>query len=336
MIATKEVTMELKMPNHEQAYWGLRAMKTIAMADGVLNESERHMLASVQRVIGTTYEIDELTPITPVELAHALPDPQLRKQLVQGLIVVSLIDGKPDRQETALVEQFAQALGINVPEVKNLRHVLNGEILQLRLDLVRRFWLRPKVEEIWNKEGLRGLYKFVRGMLGRYENKELATRYQALEHYPAGSLGRSYWEYCRKNGFALPGEKGGAPEQILFHDCAHVLSGYGTAPEEEVQVACFSAGFQRQEPWLFVFFVLLQFHVGIRMTPITTARMGFFDPEKAMIAIRRGAAMNIDLNNGWDYWTVMGEQVEELRRRYNILPVEAFMLANRQVVGSAA
>ncbi|MDK2743295.1 MAG: TerB family tellurite resistance protein [Nitrospira sp. BO4] len=328
--------MELKMPDHEQAYWGLRAMKTIAMADGVLNESERHMLSSVQQVIGTTYDIGELTPITPLELAQALPDPQLRKQLVQGLIVVSLIDGKPDEAEVNLVEQFAQELEVSALEIKNLRHVLNREIVQLRLDLVRRFWLRPKIIELWNKEGIKGLYKFVRGMMGKYENKELAARYQALEHYPTGSLGRSYYEYCRTNGFPLPGEKGGSPEQILFHDCAHVLSDYGTAPEEEVQVACFSAGFQRREPWLFVFFVLLQFHVGIRMTPITTARTGMFDPLKAMVAIRRGAAMNIDLNNGWDYWPVMGEQVEELRRRYNILPIEAFMPAKQQMVGSAA
>ena len=243
---------------------------------------------------------------------------------MQGLVVMALIDEKTSRDEIDHVEQFAQALDVAAPEVTNLRHVLKGEILLLRLDLVRRFWLRQKVAEAWNQEGIKGLYKFVRGMMGRYENKELAARYQALEHYPAGSLGRSYWEYCRKNGFALPGEKGGAPEQILFHDCAHILSGYGTAPEEEVQVACFSAGFQRREPWLFVFFVLLQFHVGIRMTPITKARTGLFDPEKAMIAIRRGAAMNIDLNNGWDYWPVMDEQVEELRRRYNILPIEAF------------
>ncbi len=328
--------MELKMPNHEQAYWGLRAMKTIAMADGVLNESERHMLSSVQKVIGTTYDIEELTPITPLELAQAFPDPQLRKQLVQGLIVVSLIDGKPDEAEVNLVEQFAQELEVSALETKNIRHVLNREILQLRLDLVRRFWLRPKINELWNKEGIKGLSKFIRGMMGKYENKELAARYQALEQYPAGSLGRSYYEYCRANGFPLPGEKSGSPEQILFHDCAHILSGYGTTPEEEVQVACFSAGFQRREPWLFVFFVLLQFHVGIRMTPITTARTGMFDPLKAMIAIRRGAAMNIDLNNGWDYWPVMGEQVEELRRRYNILPIEAFMPANQQAVGSAA
>jgi hypothetical protein len=176
------------------------------------------------------------------------------------------------------------------------------------------------------RENSRNLEQFVCGLLGTYENAELATRYRALEQYPSGSLGRGYWEYSRNNGFALPGEKGGAPEQILFHDCAHLLSGYGTAPEEEVQVACFSAGFQRRDPFTFVLFVLLQFHMGIRMTP--EARTGFFDPEKTMIALQRGAAMNVDLNNGWEYWPVMGEQVEELRRRYNILPAEAFSLRN--------
>ncbi|GJL63570.1 MAG: hypothetical protein NPIRA04_22240 [Nitrospirales bacterium] len=316
--------MELKMLDPEQAYWGLRAMKTIVMADGALDKSERHMMESMQRIFGTTHELEQLAPITPAELARAFPDPQLRYQLVQGLIVMSLIDGEASPQEADLVENFAQALEVSAPEVKNLRHVMNRKIVPLRLDLVRRVWLRPKVKEIWEKEGIRGLFKFVLGMAGKYENAALAARYQALEHYSTGSLGRSYWEYCRKNEFAFPGEKGGAPEPILFHDCAHLLSGYGTTPEEEVQVACFSAGFQRREPWLFVFFVLLQFHMGIRMTPITEARTGFFDPEKAMIALRRGAAMNVDLNDGWDYWPVMGEQVENLRRQYNILPVEAF------------
>lgn len=326
--------MELKIPSPEQAYWGLRAMKTVAMADGALNASERHMLESIQRIFGTTHDLEQLAPIMPTELARSFPDPQLRKQLVQGLVIMTLIDGKTGPKETDLVEQFAQALEVDAPEVKNLRHVLKGEILQLRLDLVRRFWLRQKVTEVWNKEGIRGLSKFVRGMMGRYENKELAARYQTLEYCPSGSLGRSLWEYWHENGFALPGQKGGAPEQIVFHDCAHVLSGYGTAPEEEVQVACFSAGFQRREPWMFVFFVLLQFHVGIRMTPITMARTGMFNPLKAMIAIRRGAAMNVDLNDGWDHWSVMDEQVEELRRRYNILPAQAFLPAKQEAIAT--
>jgi hypothetical protein len=42
--------------------------------------------------------------------------------------------------------------------------------------------------------------------------------------------------------------------------------------------------------------------------------------------------MNVDLNNGWDYWPVMGEQVEDLRRRYNILPAEAFLPASREAI----
>ena len=328
--------MELKIPSPEQAYWGLRAMKTVALADGALDPAELRMLAAVQEMAGTHYAVEELASLTPAELAEAITDPQIRRQLVQGLIVMSMIDQKPSQQEGDLVGQFAQKLEVSVPEVKDLRHLLKGEIFQLRLDMVRRFWLREKVSELWDKDGVRGLITFARGMVGKYENAALATRYQALEHYPEGSLGRSYWEYCRTNGFALPGEKGGAAEQILFHDCAHVLSGYGTTPEEEVQVACFSAGFQRRDPFLFVFFVLMQFHVGIRMTPITEARTGFFDPVKALIAIRRGAAMNVDLNSGWDYWPVMGEQVEELRRRYNILPVEAFKPVEREAVQTPA
>jgi len=137
--------------------------------------------------------------------------------------------------------------------------------------------------------------------------------------------------YFRKNEFALPGEKGSWPEFVVFHDCTHVLSGYGTDPDREVQVDCFSAGFRRRDPWLFVFFVLRQFHVGVRMTPITKARTGFFDPEKALIALRRGAAMNVDLTDGWEYWPVMGKQVEVLRKRYNILPAEVFRTANPRV-----
>src|SRR5262245_8600815 len=143
------MSMELKIPSPEQAYWGLRAMKSVALADGTLDDTELHMLASVQQIFGATHAPEHLSPITPTDLAREFPYPQLRQQLVQGLIVMSLIDGKANARETDLVEQFAQALGVSAPEVKNLRHVFDGEILQLRLDLVRRFWLRPKVEEIW-------------------------------------------------------------------------------------------------------------------------------------------------------------------------------------------
>ena len=39
--------MESKIPSSEQAYWGLRAMKTVALADGTLDDAELHLLASL-------------------------------------------------------------------------------------------------------------------------------------------------------------------------------------------------------------------------------------------------------------------------------------------------
>ncbi|MBA5866854.1 MAG: hypothetical protein GDA67_09205 [Nitrospira sp. CR1.3] len=77
--------VELKLPSSEQAVWGLRAMKTVAMVDGALSESEMHLMESVQRVFGTNHQLDQLQPITPTELARALPDKQIRRQLVNGL-----------------------------------------------------------------------------------------------------------------------------------------------------------------------------------------------------------------------------------------------------------
>ena len=128
--------MELKIPTPEQAYWGLRAMKAVALADGTLNDSEWQVMAAVQRVFGTHHQTEELEPITPEELAVALPDPQIRRQLVNGLVVMSLIDREVTPQEADLVERFAAALQVTAPEVTNLRHVVKRELFHLRLDPV--------------------------------------------------------------------------------------------------------------------------------------------------------------------------------------------------------
>src|SRR5262245_45323840 len=112
--------MELKIPSHEQAYWGLRAMKTVAMADGTLDDAEVHLMSAVQRVFGTDHPLEQLEPITPAELVAALPDRQIRRQLVNGLIVMSLIDRDASRAEADLVSQFAHALEVSSPEVNDL------------------------------------------------------------------------------------------------------------------------------------------------------------------------------------------------------------------------
>jgi len=44
-------------------------MKTVALADGTLDDAELHLLASVQQIFGTTHAPEQLSPITPADLA---------------------------------------------------------------------------------------------------------------------------------------------------------------------------------------------------------------------------------------------------------------------------
>ena len=58
-------------------------------------------------------DIDTLAPITPAELAAGFPSPELRRQFVNGMLVVALADGVPARETVAQVEAFAEALQVS-------------------------------------------------------------------------------------------------------------------------------------------------------------------------------------------------------------------------------
>jgi len=55
--------MEFRRPPLELVPFGLRAMKTVALADGAFDEHERAMLAGAQRFHGTSLDVDGLDPI---------------------------------------------------------------------------------------------------------------------------------------------------------------------------------------------------------------------------------------------------------------------------------
>jgi hypothetical protein len=49
------------------------------------------------------------------------------------------------------------------------------------------------------------------------------------------------------------------PRKLL----GHVLSGYDTDPDGEIQQAAFQAGFVRKDGFMFLFFGIAQFHLGL-------------------------------------------------------------------------
>jgi hypothetical protein len=313
--------MQFKRPRGDEAFVGLAALKYLALGESAeIGPAERGMMAAVQQAFDTHHDLDRIEPLGPDEVAARIVDPQIREQLVCALIVGSMIDGEATASEAKVVDRFARALGVQEKSVADLRHLSRHQHLVLRFDLMRRFWAIEKLRERIREEGLGAAVNMIRATAGRFEDPAMARRFLALRSLPDGTLGREYLRFLARNGWPLPGEKGAQSDIIVTHDMTHVLGEYGTDPAGEVETACFTAGHRRKEPFTMVMFVLLQFHAGVRMTPGAKAERGFFDVGRALAAIERGAAMNVDLSEGWSYWDVIDVPVEELRRRYGIPP----------------
>ena len=110
------------------------------------------------------------------------------------------------------------------------------------------------------------------------------------------------------------------PERMVFHDIGHVLSGYDTDPHGEIQQAAFQSGFMRQDGFAFLFFGIMQFHLGLRVTPVARPEVGHFDVDKVMTALARGAACGVDISE-WDFWPHLARPLSEVRAALGVPPV---------------
>jgi uncharacterized tellurite resistance protein B-like protein len=300
---------------------GLSAMKTIALADGALHDGERDLIAAAARALGADGEVDAVAPIAPEALAAALPDARTRERALQAMLLVALMDGEASDAEVACIERFARALSVDEPRVEALRLLAAGRVRLMWLHLARRSFGRRELEEALRDEGVRGLWRVIGPMIGMAKDYELARRYNDLGALPQGTFGRAYWEFITSSGLGFPGEANAVPERGVWHDLSHVLSGYGTDPDGEVQVVSFIAGYRREDPFFWLFTIALQFHLGLKVSPYSPAGItGRFDPDKVLRALQRGMAMNVDLSDRWDYRPLLPLPLEEVRRMCNVPP----------------
>ena len=319
--------MRLLHPDPAAGLLGLRAMKTIVTAGGAMGPSQRAVMEAAKKVIlRLDVDIDSLTPVTPAELAAGFPSPELRQQFINGALVISLADGPPARETVAKIAAFAEALGVDTSAVNDLRRLAEHHMLIFKIDFLRRSQIADIMKNQLEQHGPLGLVKSVLTMRGVMEDPALARRYRAWEELPEDTLGHSLVAFYAKNGFSLPGERKGFPEAGLYHDLCHVLGGYGVDPEGEVQVASFSSGFMRHRPIYIVLFSVLIFSAGINVRPskedfVTTGVLG--KPgmaERMFTAMERGAQVNQDLSDKWDYWAYAALPLDEARRRLNVVP----------------
>lgn len=293
-----------------------RALREVANSNDVFSEPERDLITAIGTLHDIVLDPSTLDPIEPEELAATVRGAHQRKRAMQLLVVMALAEGEPKSHAEDAIGRFAEALDVDPRDLEVLREVADESVMMVRLDLVRRMsgtLLRDRKLDTLKSLATAALFG---------EDKTLADRYRALAGYPEGSLGRTLHDFWKQNGFSLPGEKGALPERGIFHDVGHLLSGYGVDPHGEIRQGAFQAGFVRKDGFAFLLFAIIQFHMGMRITPVAKGERGFFDPKDVIRAAQRGASCRVDLSDPeqWDFWQVAREPIAELRARYGILP----------------
>jgi hypothetical protein len=280
------------------------------------------LLGALARLHGASIEPSLLPRCTPRHAAGVIRDPHRRKRLVQLAVLMALVDGQVQPETAEAVAELACTLGTDEPGVRVLGLLAARRVLAVRIALMRRIMGRF-LREAYRGEGWRGVCKILGALfLKGARDAATAARYRNLEHLPSGSFGRALWEYAVRNAFALPGEAGAIPERVLFHDMGHVLSGYDTNPAGEIRQAAFQAGFVRHDGFAFLLFAVLQFHHGIKITPVAEPEVGYFDVEAVLYALARGAACRVDLSDGFQFWLRAACSIEQVRAELGIAPVE--------------
>jgi hypothetical protein len=314
--------MDLKVFAPHELDVVLRALRNVARANDRFTDAERALIEGVARIHEVDIAADTLEPISFDEVARIVIDPHRRKRAVQLAIVTALVEGTPSRTTESTVREFASALGLDEEGLGVLYSVTHGRALVARVDMFRRFsrFLR-------NAKGFPGILKFALPLFGVGAGDEaLAARYRALESCAPGTMGRALYHHFVENEFNFPGEPGGLP--LVFHDVGHVLSGYATDPQGEIQQAAFQAGFARRDGVTFLLFGILQFHVGMRITPVAKAYQGLFDVPLVLTALHRGASCNVDFSEGYDVFADKDRPLDDLRREFGIAPLQSIAKAS--------
>jgi hypothetical protein len=311
--------MDIDVFTPEQLPVVMRTLRTALCPEGALDARERLFLDTYARICGTERDAADPQPLAADAVAIGA-DAHQRKRLLQ-LAAVAVLHAQPMRADSIdFLRALSRQLGVHDSVLDVIDAVHAGRHFKARALSMRR-GMRVMLKEAYTAEGVMGVLRFVGALAFRLRvNKDKFWHYKRLGLLPEGTLGREYWKHMTEVGFGFPGEPAGIPDTTAYHDVLHVLADNETTPHGEIQQGAFQAGNRREDGFFFLQMVLLQFHQGVQVTPVTPGFTGHFDPDLVLWAIHRGAQCNVDMTHQWSFWPLMALPMDEARSRVALLP----------------
>jgi tellurite resistance protein len=100
----------------------LRGLLTIAWADGVYTQQEQVLVVKITQDLALSpEEMVEFKSITPTELATALgEDKKVAENFLRTAVLVALADGVYSTPEAKILQEFSEALGLDIEALLSL------------------------------------------------------------------------------------------------------------------------------------------------------------------------------------------------------------------------
>jgi hypothetical protein len=265
-------------------------------------------------------DIGALPAVAPRDLVAALKgEPELAREAVKYLAIMTLVDGVLDHRKLACVLEYARALDVEADYLTDLVEAASGHLAWAIADLNRKNFdsiISGSSEgidpEVW-----------IRPYVGHKADPALVARYEALGKLPKSTFGRALWDFDKRNGYPFPGDPQALNARFgTPHDATHVISGYNTSSRGEILVSTFTAAMHPINPVSgHMLLVLFIFHLGVQLNDVANTAKGGLDPDEFWHAWARGEEMTVDLfDPKWNVWDWVERDLEDLRREWNVTP----------------
>jgi hypothetical protein len=214
-----------------------RAFATASAPEGGLTPVQRAVLnALIESMTGVVVDAGEVEPLGPEEFAESLRarNAAFRTRMVQAMLLAEMLLVPIPPDVTARVESYARCLRVGDDMMRVVRRIASGSLGLALIDFERSGYFERMLAEppdhLHTTRALSDAWQLA------VDDRALFDRWAALEHCPEGSLGLGVWRFYRARGFTFPGRPESAPPSLAQHDWIHVLAGYGSTVESEIEV----------------------------------------------------------------------------------------------------
>ncbi|MEC3956346.1 hypothetical protein VMT65_25130 [Nocardia sp. CDC153] len=276
---------------------------------------------------GHPVELAEVSPIGAAEFAAGMArrNAIFRERVLQTALLAALVVRPLPEEVADRLREFADALGVDDEMITVAQLYAEGAVDLAAVDFSRNGYL-GNVDALrmgaLHTEGLDSSWSAVT------DDPALAGRWAELWDLPVGTLGRGVADFYRDRGFVTPGLPGSAPPLLAQHDWVHVLAGYGTTLENEIEVFAFMAR-ANDDPRAFS---LLAMVISLFETGYLRAGAGLFEADEGHLrtrgmaqrlgdAMRRGALTRgshdfLDL----DWFALADRPITVVRNEIGLVP----------------